>query len=148
MTDIKIEKEKKVMKRFLREVTKTENGNAIYGETHIRKALEMGAVDTLLISENLRKYRIILKCNSCNYDEVKTVDEKDLEDFTPPICKNCDTSVPMEMKNKVDLIDELSDLAEETGANVVLISPNSEEGDSLSSAFNGIAAITRYPIDF
>jgi len=28
-----------------------------------------------------------------------------------------------------------------------LISQNSEEGDSLISAFNGIAAITRYPIE-
>ena len=53
-----------------------------------------------------------------------------------------------QIKNKIDLIDELSDLAEETSANVVLISQNSEEGDSLSAAFNGIAGITRYPIDF
>jgi peptide subunit release factor 1 (eRF1) len=28
-----------------------------------------------------------------------------------------------------------------------LISHNSEEGDSLYSAFNGIAGISRYPID-
>jgi peptide chain release factor subunit 1 len=67
MTDLKISKEKKLMKRFLKEVTKTEGGLAVYGELYLRKALEMGAVDILLLSENLRKYRIKLKCNSCEY---------------------------------------------------------------------------------
>ena len=51
------------------------------------------------------------------------------------------------MEEKIDLIDELSDLAEKTGCKVELISLGSEEGDSLYSAFNGIAGILRYPID-
>jgi peptide chain release factor subunit 1 len=142
MTDLKIAKEK-----FLREVTKTDKSLAIYGEIQIRKALEMGAIDTLLLSENLRKYRITFSCNSCDYSEVRTIDENDLEEFSPPLCKKCDTSMPMEITNKVDLIDELSDLVEATGGKVILISQNSEEGDSLTAAFNGIAGVARYPID-
>jgi peptide subunit release factor 1 (eRF1) len=55
--------------------------------------------------------------------------------------------MPMEITNKVDLIDELSDLVEATGGKVILISQNSEEGDSLTAAFNGIAGVARYPID-
>ena len=61
MSDLRISKEKKIMKRFLKEVTKTEGSLAIYGEKHIRKALEMGVVETLLLSENLRRYRVKLK---------------------------------------------------------------------------------------
>jgi peptide chain release factor subunit 1 len=53
----------------------------------------------------------------------------------------------MEIDGKVDLIDELSDLAEKTGCKVELISQGSEEGDSLYAAFSGIAGILRYPID-
>ncbi|MEA3457363.1 MAG: hypothetical protein U9R21_01645 [Candidatus Thermoplasmatota archaeon] len=45
------------------------------------------------------------------------------------------------------MVDELSELAEKTGCDVILISQNSEEGDSLYSAFSGIAGISRYPID-
>ena len=48
---------------------------------------------------------------------------------------------------KIDLIYELSDFAEKTGCKVELISLGSEEGDSLFSAFNGIAGILRYSID-
>jgi peptide chain release factor subunit 1 len=147
MTDLKISQEKKVMKRFLKEVTKTEGSLAIYGEEQLRRALEMGVIDTLLLSEELRKYRIKLTCLSCNYSEEKTIDEEEREDFSPPECPNCDTSNAMELTQQDDLIDDLSDLAEKTGADVFLISRNSEEGESLFSAFNGLAGILRYPLD-
>jgi len=75
MTDLKVSQDKKVMKRFLKEITKTERSLAVYGEMQVRKALEMGVIDTLLLSEELRKYRITLSCQSCNYTEEKTIAE-------------------------------------------------------------------------
>ena len=147
MTDLEVAKEKHVMKRFLREITKGEKSLALYGEKQIRKALEMGAVDTLLISENIRRYRITLSCPSCDYSEQRTINESDLQEFIPSKCPTCDNPTDMEITSKIDLIDELSDLVESTGGKVFLISANSEEGSSLESAFNGIAAIARYPID-
>ena len=147
MTDLKISKEKKVMKRFLKEVTKTEKSLAIYGESHVRKALEMGVVDILLVSEELRKYRIKMKCHSCNYSEDKIIDEDSIENFSPSNCPKCKSSTLMEIEEKIDLVDDFSDLAEKTGAKVFLISRNSEEGDSLYMAFNGLAGILRYPVD-
>ncbi|MFW6121330.1 MAG: peptide chain release factor aRF-1 [Petrotogales bacterium] len=147
MTELKISKEKKVMKRFLKEITKTEKSLAVYGESRVKKALEMGAVDTLLLSEDLRKYRLKMKCQSCDYTQNKIVDEEELKDFSPPTCPKCDTSLQMEIYEKIDLIDELSDMAESTGSDVQLISRNSEEGDSLYRAFSGMAGILRYPLD-
>jgi len=147
MTNLKISKEKKLMKRFLKEVTKTEGSLAVYGEHQVRKALEMGIVDTLLLSENIRKYRVKLKCALCNYIDERTISEEDLEDFDPPTCPKCNNSSPMEILEKIDIIDEFSDLAEKTGSKVEIISLGSEEGDSLYSAFNGIAGILRYSID-
>ena len=147
MSNLKISKEKKVMKRFLKEVTKTDGSLAVYGEQQVRKALEMGVVDTLLLSENIRRYRVKLKCHSCNYIEERTIDEETMKDFNPPGCPKCKTSDSMEIEEKTDLIDELSDLAEKTGCSARLISLDSEEGDSLYSAFSGIAGILRYPVD-
>jgi len=147
MTNLKISKEKKLMKQFLKEVTKTEDSLAVYGENQVRKALEMGVVNILLLSENLRKYRVKLKCSSCDYSEYKTMSEEALEDFNPPACTKCKQSGTMELEEKTDLIDELSDLAENTGCKVEIISLGSEEGDSLYSAFNGIAGVLRYPLD-
>jgi len=147
MTDLKIAKEKHVMKRFLKEISKGDNSLAVYGETQIRKALQMGAIDTLLLSETLRKYRISLECPGCDYKEQHTIREEDLEEFEPSLCTKCDNNSQMEITEKVDLIDELSELCESTSGTVILISGNSEEGSSLTSAFDGIAGIARYPID-
>jgi peptide chain release factor subunit 1 len=146
-SNLKIAKEKKLMKRFLKEVTKTDNTLAVYGENHVRKALQMGAVDTLLLSENLRRYRVKLVCHTCSYSEIKTIKEDDFEEFEPPECPKCETPTKMEIESKVDLIDELSDLADSTSSNVEIISLGSEEGDSLDSAFNGVAGILRYPLN-
>jgi len=147
MTDLRVSQEKKIMKRFLAEVTKSEKSMAVYGEHQVRKALEMGVVDTLLLSENVRKYRVTMKCQSCGYTQEKTLSEEVLESFTPPSCPTCKTSIPMVITQKVDLIDELSDLAEKTSATVKLITRDSEEGESLYTAFGGLAGILRYPID-
>ena len=147
MTDLKVSQEKKIMKRFLSEVTKTEKSLGVYGEHQVRKALEMGVVDTLILSENLRKYRVTMKCQTCGYTQEKTMSEEALEDFSPPACTTCKTSLTMEITQKVDLVDELSDLAERTNATVKLVSRNSEEGESLYAAFSGLAGILRYPIE-
>ena len=147
MSNLKISQEKKAMKRFLKEVTKTEKSLAVYGEQQVRKALDMGVVDSLLLSENLRKYRVTLSCQSCDYSEQRTLSEDNLKEINLPNCTTCKTSTHMEITEKIDLIDDLSDLAEKTGCNVQLISSGSEEGDSLYSAFSGIGGILRYPID-
>ena len=48
----------------LKRTGKGQNGLAAYGEESIRKNLELGAVDTLLLSANLRKSRLKIKCQS------------------------------------------------------------------------------------
>jgi peptide chain release factor subunit 1 len=147
MADLKISQEKKIMKRFLSEVMKTEKSMAVYGEPQVRRALEMGIVDTLLISEDLRRYRVTLKCQSCSFTIDKTMTEEALESFTPPPCAMCQTQLPMVIAGKKDLVDELSDLAEKTNGTVTLVSRGSEEGESLYSAFGGLAGILRYAIE-
>ena len=147
MSSLKISREKTLMKRFLKEITKSEGSLSVYGELEVRKALQMGAVDTLLLSENLRKYRVKLKCSSCNHNEIRTISYDDFQDFESPACSKCNQSDTMEIVEKIDIIDELSDMADKIGAKVEIISLGSEEGDCLNSAFSGIAGILRYAID-
>ena len=146
MMDLEIAKEKSAMKNFLKEITKNKNSLAIYGEDEVRKALDMGAIDILLLSDNIRRFRITLKCTNCNYIEYVTIKKENIEDYTPPKCVKCKSTSGMEIIDKIDIIDELSEKIEKTGGKVLLISRNSEEGDSLYSAFNGIAGILRYPL--
>src|SRR5688572_11373694 len=53
--------DRRLMQRFLRETARPDAGLGTYGEAEIRKALEAGAVEHLLVSENLRKWRLTFR---------------------------------------------------------------------------------------
>jgi peptide chain release factor subunit 1 len=58
-------------------------------------------------------------------------------------CPNCN-STSLYIEKKLDVIDEFIDLAEGSGADVEIISVESEEGQMLMKSFGGIAAILRF----
>ncbi len=137
-------KEKNVMNRFLQELVK-DDGAAAYGEESVRKNLELGAVDTLLLSDKLRRARLKLACQNGDYTEERTVSIepgmhiKDLDLGTCP--KDGGT---LYVAEESDIIDELTTLADQSSTTVRIISDDFEEGSMLYNAFGGIAAILRY----
>ena len=139
LTEMDIMREKKLMQRFLRELV-SEDGLASYGESEIRKNLKMGAVELLLISEDLKASRITYKCPSCNYTYQKTA--KSLKEAEEELCPKCNERA--KIIDTKDLTDDLIDMAEEVGSEVEIISTETEEGIQLLKAFGGIAVILRY----
>jgi len=137
-------KEKEFMQRFLKELVK-DAGLAAYGEESIRKNLEIGAVDILLLSANLRKSRLRVKCQSCDYTHERTINVepgKTVRDIDLGSCPKC--TAPIILEGETDIIDELAKLADASSAKVEIISDDFEEGSILFTAFGGIAAILRY----
>jgi len=137
-------KEKEFMQRFLKELVK-DAGLAAYGEESIRKNLEIGAVDILLLSANLRKSRLRVKCQSCDYAHERTINVepgKTIRDINLGSCPRC--TAPIILEEETDIIDELAKLADASSAKVEIISDDFEEGSILFTAFGGIAAILRY----
>jgi peptide chain release factor subunit 1 len=137
-------KEKEFMQRFLKELVK-DAGLAAYGEESIRKNLEIGAVDVLLLSANLRKSRLRVKCQSCDYIHERTINVepgKTVRDIDLGSCPKC--TAPIILEEETDIIDELAKLADASSARVEIISDDFEEGSILFTAFGGIAAILRY----
>ncbi len=137
-------KEKAFMDKFLKELVK-DGGLAAYGEESIRKNLEIGAIDTLLLSGNLRKSRLKIKCQSCGHTDERTVSMepgKTVKDIALGNCPKC--TAPLTLDEETDIVDELTKLADQSSAKVEIISDDFEEGSILFSAFGGIAAILRY----
>jgi len=143
LKDLDIMKEKELMMRFLREVTKSTKSLASYGEEEVRKHLIMGAVEILLLSKSLRRYRNTLSCKSCGFELMRTED-REIEVSEDLICQKC-KSTSIEVAS-VDLVEELSREAEKMNTAVELIGDEFSEGQTLVSAFGGIAAILRYPV--
>ncbi|WP_456474084.1 peptide chain release factor aRF-1 [Candidatus Pyrohabitans sp.] len=141
--ELEIVKEKKLVQRFLSEVVK-DHGLAAYGLKEVREYLQMGAVDTLLFSEDVESYRVTIACASCDYSTEKTV--KDLKMLEQQLnreqCPKCGERA-LAIEDFKSTLDELKELADATNARVEVISTETEEGQQLRS-FGGVAAILRY----
>ena len=139
--DLDLSREKHNMDRFMRELVHSRL--ASYGEEEVRRNLQAGAVDILLISEDLRKKRVKLSCSNCDYKNEKTFKLTDGQNnANPGTCPNCNSSLKME--EETDVVLELSTIAEQMGTQISIISTDFEEGAQLYRAFGGIAAILRY----
>ncbi|RZN72306.1 MAG: peptide chain release factor 1 [Candidatus Methanolliviera hydrocarbonicum] len=141
MDDMEIAKEKKLINRFMSEVIK-ENGLASYGEEFVRANLKAGAVDTLLLSEDLKMERIRRRCGNCGREETITI-AADGDEQDNMVCK-CGST--LEIIERRDIVEELSETAEASGTKVEMISTESEEGEQFFNAFGGIAAILRFRV--
>jgi len=143
---IRYVEEKRIMQDFLYEIGH-DTGLATYGENEVRRSLKSGIVKTLLLSESLNVIRVTVKCTACDYTKRETMKNHSLLEFEQSLngkpCPKC-TAPALAVADVNDLIDDLAELAEETGADVEVISIETEEGQMLSNSFGGIAAILRY----
>ncbi|MCK5560628.1 MAG: peptide chain release factor aRF-1 [Thermoplasmata archaeon] len=140
LSSIELMQEKKLMNRFLNEVRKDDGGLSVYGEDRVLRALQNGGIDTLLVSEALRKYSLKLKCQNCGHTEDQISKKREVPTKT---CPKCNTQ-QFEVEESKDIIAEYSQLADSSGTKFELISDDSPEGDMLLKAFGGIAGILRY----
>ncbi|MFW9876363.1 MAG: peptide chain release factor aRF-1 [Candidatus Thorarchaeota archaeon] len=148
--DVKYIREKQVVQQFMKEIS-IDSGLASYGLEEVQKALNYGVVDILILSERLNLFKVKLECSNCDYHETRTVKELDLEKFKidtqNETCPNCNSNIINVVEIK-SIIEDLGEIAESIGADVDIISTETEEGEMLFSTFGGIAAILRYKIDY
>ncbi len=142
MEEIELDAEKRMVDKFLIEVMKP-FPKATYGEKMVRMALDQGAVNILLLSENLRKQTVSLKCNQCDHEWELSLNRTD----PLPSCPSCDANEEnIKETDSKTLIEELTNLATRASGKTVLISTDTEEGATLYRGFGGIAAILRYHV--
>jgi peptide chain release factor subunit 1 len=148
MRRIRYIEEKKVVQEFLYEVGH-DTGLATYGENDVRRSLEAGIVKTLLLSEGLGVDRVTVKCTACDYTKQETMKSHVVPEFEQSLigkpCPKCVASA-LAVADVKDVIDDLGELAEKTGAEVEILSVETEEGQMLKNSFGGIAAILRYKL--
>jgi len=146
MRKVRYVEEKQIMQQFLYEMGH-DTGLITYGEAEVRRALEAGAVRTLLISEKVDLLRVTVQCSACGYEEKHTVKAQNLADFEQGLagkpCPKCQAP-SLGILDKRDVIDDLAELAEQANSDVEIISTETEEGQMLKNAFGGIAAILRF----
>ncbi|NHJ33492.1 MAG: peptide chain release factor 1, partial [Asgard group archaeon] len=148
LKDVRYLEEKQLVQTFMRELGK-DTGMVAYGQKEVTKAMELGAVKTLLISEELDVIQTKIDCPQCNYKKLEAVKAREFVEFEEEIiksnCPECGSS-KLSIEEIVDYVEDLGKQASETGALIEIISTDTEEGMILFKSFGGLVAILRYPI--
>jgi len=101
----------------------------------------------VLVSEQIEFTRTKINCTSCDYATEKTLAPSALskleEQLVTQQCPKCQNQ-SLQITETEDLIEELEELVKETSAEIEVISPETEEGKQLLTAFRGIGAILRW----
>lgn len=135
LRDAQLVREREAVNELLYHVSR-DTGLAVYGEEYVRGALGAGAVKKLLISETVRGERVHYTCNACSFEGWATAGELSK-------CERCGLT-NVTVVERVSLIEELGKMAEERGAELVIVSTETGEGMELLRVFGGVAAILRF----
>ncbi|WP_306053698.1 peptide chain release factor aRF-1 [Natronococcus wangiae] len=140
LADAEVMKDKQQMEEFFEELNAGDL--ATYGFEQTRRNLVMGAVDRLLISEDLRKDVVTYDCGECGNTDREVIDRRK---STPAhTCTECGSDVEATEEDREDAIDHLIEIAEQRGTETKFISTDFEKGEQLYNAFGGFAGILRY----
>jgi peptide chain release factor subunit 1 len=139
LAEASVTRERRLLEGFFSELAK-DSGLAVYGLKETAKALEMGAVETLLVSEAFEWVHAKLQCQSCKNEIEKIVKTGKKHSVKCPKCDNV-----MEILEEGDAIEKLGETAEEVDTTVEIISTDTREGEQLFE-MGGIAGILRYKV--
>jgi peptide chain release factor subunit 1 len=144
MDGYRLMEEKKIVKRFMKEVY-SDNGLGIYGINDVIKFLQNGIVELVIVTEDISVAVIETKCRKCANRDVEIVERPRLlaarQELLSSPCKNCG-NLDQEIRER-DIVDYLEELSSSTGAGLEIISGKSEEGAQVSS-LGKVGAILRF----
>lgn len=129
-------RERNLLSKYFENLQK-DNGLSIYGLANVRKALELGAIDKLLVSEEFDWTRKQMFC-SCGNKE-----ERDSKPGMEHKCSNCGKILKVEGER--ELMDILEDDVKDFGTDFQMVSVDTREGAQFKE-LGGIGAILRYKL--
>ncbi len=148
--NIKFIREKKIIQQVLKEIS-LDSGLVTYGLDAVEKALNMGAVDVLILSEKLNITKSKIECSNCKYVEYQNVKEEEIDKLAEKIqelsCPRCNSNTIKNVES-ITIIEYLGEIAETMGTHVEIISSETEEGEILYATFGGIVANLRFKTDY
>lgn len=145
LANVKFVQEKKLIQKYFDEISQ-DTGRYCFGIEDTLKALELGAVETLIVWENLDITRYVFR-NAAGEEIVVFANkeqEKDREKFM-------DKSTGLEMEQSEEpqsLLEWFADKYKDFGANLEFVTNRSQEGAQFVKGFGGIGGLLRYKLDF
>ncbi|CAG2102403.1 unnamed protein product [Medioppia subpectinata] len=141
LSGVKFIEEKKLMDRYFNEISQ-DTGKYCFGVENTFTALEMSAVEVLIVWENLDIIRHELK--NPNTDERRVLHVTPRQEKDRKLFADNETGVEWEQLESMSLLEWLANNYTKFGAILEIVSDSSQEGSQFVKGFGGIGAILRY----
>ena len=145
LANVKFIQEKRLIGRYFDEISQ-DTGKFCFGVDDSLKALEMGAMEILIVWENLDIMRYILKNHQSDEEVLLHLNPEQEKDKTKFLDK--ETGVELELVEKMSLLEWLANKYKDFGATLEIVTDKSQEGSQFCKGFGGIGGILRYRVDF
>lgn len=145
LSNVKFVQEKKLIGKYFEEISQ-DTGRICYGVDDTLKALELGAVEVLIVYENLEMNRWLLKTSSGS--EVAIYTTKQQEENQRELFVDKETGLEMEVVEQSSFLEWLAESYKDFGATLEFVSDRSSEGNQFVKGFGGVGGLLRYKVNF
>ncbi|QCD92433.1 peptide chain release factor subunit 1 [Vigna unguiculata] len=135
LSNVKFIQEKRLIGKYFEEISQ-DTGKYVFGVDDTLKALEMGAVETLIVWENLDMNRYTLKNGASGEIVIKHYNkeqEANQSNFRDP-----ESSADFEVQEKLSLLEWFANEYKRFGCTLEFVTNKSQEGSQFCRGFGGI----------
>merc|ERR1719394_1094297 len=145
LKNVKFIQEKRLITTFLDEVAQ-DTGKYCFGIRDTIQGLEMGAVSTLIIWENLELKRIVIKSPHSGTEETHylTPDQAKNE----KLYRDAETGEQLDVVSNELFVEWIVENYKTFGTKLEFITDRSQEGNQFCKGFGGVGGIMRYSVEF
>jgi peptide chain release factor subunit 1 len=145
LSNVKLLKEKKLLQKYMEEISQ-DTGKYCFMVEDTLKALDLGAVEDLIIWDNLEVNRYVLRNQSTSEETVIHLlpDQERNDDHF----RDVETGTELETIEKEPLVEWMANNYKSFGCNLEFVTDRSGEGTQFVKGFGGIGGILRWKVDF
>ncbi|CAM6011562.1 unnamed protein product [Sphagnum balticum] len=144
LANVKFIQEKRLIGKYFEEISQ-DTGKYVFGIEDTLKALEMGAVETLIVWENLDVNRYVLKNAVSGELVIKHLNREQESDQST--FREAETQAELEVQEKLSLLEWFANVYKGFGCTLEFVTNKSQEGSQFCRGFGGIGGILRYQLD-
>jgi len=145
LSNVKLIQEKKLLQRYMDEISQ-DTGKYCFMVADTLTALEMSAVETVIVWDNLAVVRLTLKNVTTQEVTVKHLNPD--QETNDAHYRDAATGVDLEVVDRITLVDWLAETYKSFGAKLEFVTDRSQEGSQFCKGFGGIGGILRWKVDF
>jgi len=145
LANVRFIREKKLLSKYFGEISQ-DTSKYCFGPKDTLAALELRAVEELIVWENLAINRYVLRHPVTKVETVTILNEK--QEKLSTSFKDPESGVELEVKDKTSLLEWFASNFKSYHTTLNFVTNKSPEGNQFCKGFGGIGGLLRYKVDF